>query len=91
MQNPRWLSRRNEQARQKGAKRVKLSSLFILAAESSSEERRRVEVKGGEERDVEDEGEEEEEGEQMIQTQTTDQKSHQISTVDCFNGKTSAL
>ena len=87
MQNPRWLSRRNEQARQKGAKRVKLSSLFILAAESSSEERRRVEVKGGGERDVEDEGE----GEQMIQTQTTDQKSHQISTVDCFNGKTSAL
>ena len=66
---------------------MKLSSLFILAAKSSSEERRRVEIKGGEGRDVEDEGE----GEQMIQTQTTDQKSHQISTVDCFNGKTSAL
>ena len=87
MQNPRWLSRRYEQARQIGAKRVKLSSLFIPAAEFLSEERRRVEVKGGEEKDVEDEGE----GEQMIQTQTTDQKSHQISTVDCFNGKTSAL
>ena len=71
--------------------RIKLSPLFILAAESSSEERRRVEVKGREERDVEDEGQEEEEGEQMIETQTTDQKSHQISTVDCFNGKTSAL
>ena len=67
--------------------RIKLSSLFILAAESSSEERRRVEVKGGEERDVEDEGE----GEQMIQTQTTDQKYHLISTVDFLNGKTSAL
>ena len=66
---------------------MKLSSLFILAAKSSSEERRRVEIKGGEGRDVEDEGE----GEQMIQTQTTDQKSHQISTIDCLNGKTSAL
>ena len=87
MQNPRWLSRRYEQVRQIGAKRVKLSSLFILAAESSSEERRRVEVKGGEKRDVEDEGE----GEQMIQTQTTDQKSHQISTVDYLAGKTTAL
>ena len=72
-----------------------MSSLFILAAEFLSEERRRVEVKGGEERDVEDEGEEEEEGEQMIQTKTTlattDKKSHQISTVECFHGKTSAL
>ena len=50
-------------------------------------------MKGEEERDVEDDGEEEE---QMVQTtQTTlttlDQKSHQISTVECLNGKTSSL
>ena len=66
--------------------RIKLSPLFILAAESSSKERRRVEVKGGEKRE-----EEEEEGEQMIQTQTKDQKYHQISTVDYLDGKTTAL
>ena len=67
--------------------------LFTFAAESSSQEKGRVEVKGEEERDVEDDGEEEE---QMVQTtQTTlttlDQKSHQISTVECLNGKTSSL
>ena len=55
-----------------------------------------VEVKVGEERDVEDDGEEEEEEGQVVQTtQTTlttlDQKSHQISTVECLNGKTSVL
>ena len=53
-------------------------------------------MKGEEERDVEDDCEEEEEEEQMVQTtQTTlttlDQKSHQISTVECLNGKTSVL
>jgi len=53
-------------------------------------------VKGAEERDVEDDGEEEEEEGQVVQTtQTTlttlDQKSHQISTVECLNGKTSVL
>ena len=54
-------------------------------------------MKGEEERDVEDDGEDDgEEEEQMVQTtQTTlttlDQKSHQISTVECLNGKTSSL
>ena len=71
-------------------------SLSTFAAESSSQEKRGVEVKGEEERDVEDDCEEEEEEEQMVQTtQTTlttlDQKSHQISTVECLNGKTSVL
>ena len=70
-------------------------SLSTFAAESSSQEKRGVEVKE-EERDVEDDGEEEEEEEKMVQiTQTTlttlDQKSHQISTVECLNGKTSVL
>ena len=55
-----------------------------------------VEVKGGEERDVEDDGEEEEEEGKTVQTKQTtlttlDQKSHQISTVECLNGKTSIL
>ena len=55
-----------------------------------------VEVKGGEERDVEDDGEEEEEEGQVVQTTRTtlttlDQKSHQISTVECLNGETSVL
>ena len=53
-------------------------------------------MKGAEERDVEDDGEEEEEEGQVVQTtQTTSttlgQKSHQISTVECLNGKTSVL
>ena len=72
-------------------------SLSTLAAESPSQEKSRVEVKGAEERDVEDDGEEEEEEEgKMVQTKQTtlttlDQKSHQISTVECLNGKTSVL
>ena len=75
---------------------IHCNHFFTFAAESSSQEKGRVELKGGEEGDIEDDGEEEEEEEQMVKTtQTTlttlDQKSHQISTVECLNGKTSVL